>query len=558
MYIQKMAESVGNREAIYARISRDKKDDGDTLDGQIDLCHDLARKYGLDVVAIYREPDGTGASEKSTAKKRVEYDKMLAAAAAREFEYILAYADDRLTRRPMELEVLINLVQDTGLRIRTHRVEHYDLSSAAGVVNARVMSAFAANEARLISERQKLTFARHALAGKPKRQRQRAFGWEEDGITIRESEAIVIRQAVEEIKSGASIASIQHRWNQAGIRTAVDPEQSKKAVKPDGQWEWSVVYRVLLGWRTVGIRTRHRQPLRDADGQLVRGTWEPIISLQDREQALAMLTRLSRKKLRTGSWPLAGILRCGECTKPLYGQLPSGTRSRAIYACKKGHVGISAGLLEQYLIKESVRRAYEASKRRTADRPKPKVAKDWPEFDELREKSRLIDELMDGYKAGKLPAAIAFAQVDELDRERTELQKQLDAFLAVQPAPESPLRRSSEVLEWLMEMQGPFLRETPRKIEESNRRGDTFDPVGDEPEEAKGYSWGSPSATDTESLTGKNERPQELPYAASPEETEELNRLLRGELEMVVIRKGQAGRQSEAQFKARIDPVWRD
>ncbi|MGX1792281.1 recombinase family protein [Microbacterium sp. NPDC055312] len=543
-----MGEGTGKRAAIYARISRDKKDDGDTLDGQIDLCRKLADKYGLDVVAIYREPDGTGASEKSTAKKRVEYDRMLAAARNREFEYVLAYADDRLTRRPMELEVLIKLVEDTGLKIRTHRVENYDLSTGPGVVNARIMSAIAANEARLISERQRLTFERHAYAGKPKRQRQRAFGWEENGITIRESEAALIRQAVEDIKAGASIASIQHKWNHAGVRTAVDPEQSKKEEKPDGQWEWSVVYRVLLGWRTAGIRTRHREPLRGADGQLVRGTWEPIISLEDREQALAMLGRLSRKKLRTGSWPLAGILRCGECTKPLYGQLPSGTRSRAIYACKKGHVGISAGLLEQYLIKESVRRAYEASKKRSADRPKPKVAEDWPKFDELREKSRLIDELMDGYKAGKLPAAIAFAQVDELDRERSDLQKQLDAFLAVQPAPQSPLRRTSEVLEWLMEIQGPFLRETPGQLEDGQKPGESFDPIDE-----RAASPGHPEESKV-----KKERPQELPYVASPEETEELNRLLRSELEMVVIKKGKAGRQSEAQFKARIDPVWRD
>lgn len=548
MYISKMGEHTGKRAAIYARISRDKRDEGETLDGQIDLCKKLAEKHKLTVVATYREPEGTGASEKSKSRDRVEYDKMLAAARAREFEYILAYADDRLTRRPKELEELIEIVEETGLKFHTHRYENYDLASGQGIMAARILGVVAAGEARTISERQKATFERKAYEGKPKVQRQRAFGWEEDGITIRESEATVIRQAVEEIKAGASIASIQHRWNQAGIRTAVDPEQSKKAVKPDGQWEWSVVYRVLLGWRTVGIRTRHRQPLRDADGQLVRGTWEPIISLEDREQALAMLSRLSRKKLRTGSWPLAGILRCGECTKPLYGQLPSGTRSRAIYACKKGHVGISAGLLEQYLIKESVRRAYEASKKRSADRPKPKVAEDWPEFHELREKSRLIDELMVGYKSGKLPAAIAFAQVDELDRERTELQKQLDAFLAVQPAPESPLRSNSEVLEWLMEMQGPFLRETPGQLEDWQKPGESFDPIEEKPASLRG---GKKPAD-------KKERPQELPYVASPEETEELNRLLRSELEMVVIKKGKAGRQSEAQFKARIDPVWRD
>lgn len=42
MYIQKMGEGTGKRAAIYASISRDKNDDGDTLDGQIDLC----RKWG--------------------------------------------------------------------------------------------------------------------------------------------------------------------------------------------------------------------------------------------------------------------------------------------------------------------------------------------------------------------------------------------------------------------------------------------------------------------------------------------------------------------------------
>lgn len=545
-----MDEVTGKRAVIYARISRDKKDDGETLDGQIELCEDLAAKHGLEVVATYREPDGTGASERSKKKPegRVEYDKMLAAARAGEFEHILAYADDRLTRRPIELEELIKLVEVTGIKIRTHRHEHYDLSSDPGIMAARILGAVAAGEARTIAARQRVTFERNALAGKPKRQRQRAFGWEDDGVTIRESEAILIREAVEEIKAGASIASIQHRWNQAGIRTAVDPEQSKKEEKPDGQWEWSVVYRVLLGWRTAGIRTRHRKPLRSADGELVRGTWEPIISMEDREQALAMLSRLSRKKIRTGSWPLAGILRCGECAKPLYGQLPSGTRSRAIYACKRGHVGISAGLLEQYLIKESVRRAYEASKNSTVQQSETKLATDWPHYEELTVKSQQYEEVRAAFKSNELRAAVAVPLMDELAEEQATLQKQLDAFLAVQPAPESPLRRSSEVLEWLMEMQGPFLRETPGQLEIWQKPGPVFGTPEPRPVRPRG----------SEEPKEKKERPQELPYAASPEETEELNRLLRGELEMVVIRKGKAGRQSEAQFKARIDPVWRD
>lgn len=537
-----MAENTGKRAAIYARISRDKKDDGATLDGQIGLCRQLADRHGLTVVAEYREPEGTGASEKSKAKDREEYEAMLNAARADKFDYILAYADDRLTRRPHELEKLIGLVDQTGLKFRTVRTEHYDLSTTQGITLARVLGAISAGEARTISERQKVTFERNAYAGKPKIQRQRAFGWDEDGITIREPEAALIRQAVEEIKAGATIASIRHRWNRSGVRTAVDPDQSKKETKPDGQWEWSVVHRLLLGWRTAGVRTRHRKPLRDAEGQLVVGTWEPIISLQDRDEALAALTRHARTKLRTGSWPLAGLLRCGECSKPVYGQLPTGTRGRATYSCKEGHVGISAGLLEQYLIRVSILRTYRALETGTAKATvKPRKAEDWQGNDRLTRVSEKITELMDAYNADQLSGEIAVAQVDKLGDERRTLQRELDEFLTEETPPTSLLRSTSEALEWLQSIQGQFLRITPSKAKAHENQ-----PWGESTEPAK------------TSKTSTSERAQELPYAATPEETGELNQLLRGELKMVIIKKGKAGRQSAAQFQARVDPIWWD
>jgi site-specific DNA recombinase len=543
-----VAKSRNTQTAIYTRISRDITGEGEGVKNQKEECEKLAAALGLEVSAAYSDND-IGASNRTGAKLRPEYEAMLEAVRAGAIGTIIAYSNSRLTRRPKEWIELISLAESGKLQIKTVASGSHDLTTADGRAVALTVAAWDAAESERISERQTLTFERKAYEGKPKVQRQRPFGWEDDGITIREDEARHIRSAIEQIKAGASVASIQHSWNQAGIRTAVDPEQSKKETKPDGQWEWSVVYRVLLGWRTAGIRTRYREPLRDADGHLVRGMWEPIISLADREQALAMLTRLSRTKLRSGSWPLAGILRCGECTKPLYGQLPSGTRGRALYACKKGHVGISAGLLEQYLIQESVRRAYEASERGVTTRPEPNRAEDWPHLDELNAVTQLFEEATVAWKTRTLPTSVAFKQITELEPKRNELQKQLDAFLSVEPAPQSPLRTSGQVLEWLMEMQGPFLRETPRPfVEWEDRPGDSFDPKTSEPATSR----------NTRKLEGKKERQQELPYAATPEETEELNRVLRGELEMVVIRKGKAGRQSAAQFEARIDPVWRD
>jgi site-specific DNA recombinase len=532
-----MASSTDPRAAIYTRISRDVTGEGEGVQRQEEECEKLAAALGLVVSAAYSDND-IGASNRTGAKPRPEYEAMLEAVRAGAIGTIIAYSNSRLTRRPKEWIELISLAESGKLQIKTVASGSHDLTTADGRAVALTVAAWDAAESERISERQTLTFERKAYEGKPKVQRQRPFGWEDDGITIREGEAGIIRTAIQQIKGGASIASIQHGWNQAGVRTAVDPEQSKKETKPDGQWEWSVVYRVLLGWRTAGIRTRHREPLRDADGHLVRGMWEPIISLEDREQALAMLSRLSRTKLRSGSWPLAGILRCGECSKPLYGQLPSGSRGRALYGCKRGHVGISAGLVEQHLIEATIERAYRAmADGANAERTRPRKAADWPGAGQLDSATQKIAELMDAYRANQLPASIAFAQVDELENERRTLQKGLDAFLAEDAAPPSELRRSTEALEWLQGVQGQFLRVTPRK-----------------PRDLENQPWGGSSSGEPRD----DSRTQELPYVAAPEETEELNRLLRGELELVVIKKGKAGRQSAAQFEARVDPVWRD
>lgn len=527
-----MTSSLDQTAAIYTRISRDSTGEGEGVQRQEEVCRELAAQLGIEVSEVYSDND-IGASNKTGAKARPEYEAMLEAVRAGQIGTIIAYSNSRLTRRPKEWIDLIALAESGKLQIRTVVSGTNDLTTAEGRALAITVAAWDGAESDRISERQKITFEKKAYAGKPKLQRQRAFGWEEDGVTIREDEASLIRAAIEEIKAGATIAGIRHSWNKAGIKTAVDPAQSKKADKPSGEWEWSVVHRVLLGWRTAGIRTRHREPLRDENGELVKGQWEPIISLEDRNQALAALERHSRKKLRTGSWPLAGLLRCGECTKPLYGQLPTGTRERALYGCKTGHVGISAGLLEQIIIQWTIQRAYEAqAKGNQEPQSKPRTATDWPGYEELTSTRERFAEIKEAYKTGQLSGGVFIPLADELDQTQTRLQKELDAFLAEKTAPPSALRRSTEALEWLEGIQGQFKRLTPARAKDWENQ-----------------PWG-------ESTQG-NQKRQELPFEASEEETAELNQLLRGEIELIVIRKGHAGRQSRAQFEARIDPVWR-
>lgn len=432
--------------AIYARISRDAEGDKIGVSRQEKDCRALAERLGLPVVAVYTDND-IGASNRTGNKPRPEYQALLDAVRDGLIGTIIAYSNSRLTRRPLEWIELIGLAESGTLEIKTVVSGSHDLTTADGRAVALTVAAWDAAEADRISERQTASFLHKALQGKPKLQRQRPFGWKDDGVTIEPAEAVRIRKAIEEILGGASITSIARRWEEEGVLTAAGGEK----------WEHSVLKKVLLGWRTAGVRTYHREPLYDETGQPIMGTWEPIITLRERRQALRALEAHSRIKVRQGTWPLAGLLRCGICSKPLYGATPSGTRSRATYGCKTGHLGISAGLLEAYVIRRFFAYFYWLDENRryiepAASEPSPE---DLQRVDEISEQ---IAELMEGYRNKILPAAVAFAEVDRLYAERDELQERIEATRAAPPPARVPLNTRQPLEERIREHQADYAR----------------------------------------------------------------------------------------------------
>ncbi|MFS0894708.1 recombinase family protein [Microbacterium sp. 179-I 3D3 NHS] len=432
--------------AIYTRISRDPEGDKIGVSRQEKDCRELADRLGLPVVAVYTDND-IGASNRTGNKPRPQYQAMLEAVRDGLIGTIVAYSNSRLTRRPLEWIELIGLAESGALEIKTVVSGSHDLTTADGRAVALTVAAWDAAEADRISERQTASFHHKALQGKPKLQRQRAFGWEKDGLTIEPTEAERIRRAVEEILGGASITSIARRWEEEGVLTAAG----------GSKWEHSVLKKVLLGWRTAGVRTYHREPLYDETGQPIMGTWEPIITLRERRQALRALEAHSRVKVRQGTWPLAGLLRCGICKKPLYGATPSGTRNRATYGCKAGHLGISAGLLEAYVIRRFYAYAYWREEYGTYIQPGSSEP-DPEDLQRVDEISEQIAELMEGYRTKTLPAAIAFAEVDKLYAERDELQERIEAASAEPPPTTVPFSRGMPLEDQIREVQDALAR----------------------------------------------------------------------------------------------------
>lgn len=416
------------RAAIYCRISRDAEGEGVGVARQEDECRRLAQRNGHDVVEVFTDND-LGASERThKGKVRHEFARMVERVKAGDFDVIVAYSNSRLTRRMSELEDLIRLHETTGVEFVTVVSGQDDLSKADGRMVARIKASVDVAESDRISERAKAAHRQKAMSGKVKRQQQRPFGWREDQVTADPVEAEIIRAGVRDLARGMSIETIRAGWMEQGIRTATGGTD----------WSWATTNRVLMGWRTVGVRTYLKEPVRDADGELVMGEWEPIITFGERDAALAQVNQRRLVKRRHGVYLLSSLVRCGECGGTMYGAVGQASRP-TVYACKpgRGHVVISAAQFEQYVATEMLTRMVSRVRREGVQEVELEV-RVWPKEQRLVEVGERIAEIMDAWRAGRMPDEVVFPQVDLLHAEQRELRNAREAFLAVE-TPVEPL-----------------------------------------------------------------------------------------------------------------------
>lgn len=411
--------------AIYVRISDDREGEGLGIERQEADCRALAARLGLDVVAFYPEND-VGASERTAKHKvRTMYAAMLDDARAEKFKYILAYSNSRLTRRVREYLDLIDLYKSHGTEIRTVVSGEHNLATADGRAVALTLATWDAAEAERISERIKRANLQKAMEGKPGVQHRRLFGFEADARTHRADEVALIREAVNDLLTGASITTIRKRWQSEGVLTT------------DGKsdWGWTPVHRVLLGWKTAGVRSLNGEPLYDGDGNIIMGDWEPIISMEDREAALAKLEQRSRRGVKEGKWLLSGLMKCGICKGNLYGQRDE-PPTRSTYGCNSGktsnHLSINALRVEELVSREVFEYVFARTYRGLDVAPETESV--WPKEAELAALAERIDELMEAHAKHQLPGDVVFPQVTKLSDQRAELRKERSVFLSEKTA----------------------------------------------------------------------------------------------------------------------------
>lgn len=188
-----------------------------------------------------------------------------------------------------------------------------------------------------------LTMDLVANEGRPHGGSNRPFGYEKDKVTVRESEAVIIRIIVARFLAGESLRSMAMWLESAGVQTVRG--------RP---WKTPTLATMLTSGRIAGLREHH--------GVVVsKAVWDPIISESERDLVLAMFMR--RKSKRVGvrhHYLLTGLLRCGKCGNGLYSSARTSGRR---YVCMSGpdHRGcgklaVVAAPIEDDLVEEALDR----------------------------------------------------------------------------------------------------------------------------------------------------------------------------------------------------------
>lgn len=222
--------------------------------------------------------------------------------ASGERDGLLVYDLDRYTRDPRDLEDLIDLVEQKRVPVRSV-TGSLRLDTDADITMARVMVAVANKSSRDTSRRVARKHEQLAEQGKPSGGGRRAFGYEPDGMTLRQPEADAIKDMARLLLGGSSLYEIVTHLTAAGIA----PAHAER-------WSTASIRTILKGPRVTGLRVFRGEVVGDA-------AWPAILDRDTWDQVQVKLAERRRAGGERGNalvhWLNGGLLQCGLCQHDL-------------------------------------------------------------------------------------------------------------------------------------------------------------------------------------------------------------------------------------------------
>lgn len=319
----------------YIRVSTDEQaQSGYSLMAQRERLESFAKSQGWTLAKVY-EDDGYSAKDMN----RPALQRMLKD--AQPGEVILAYKLDRLTRSVLDLYELMNLFERSGVLFKS-ATEEFNTTTPHGRLMITLVAVLAQWERETIAERVKMGKQKKAANGEwpggpiP-------FGYTMAPGKIKGGRALVrlvpdpnrahiVREMFERYLNGVGIRGLALWLNdEARVQSATG-----------GRWRVNTISKLLTNPVYCGDVGHGRR----SDGPVtrVKGDHEPIVPREifDTVQAMFESRKLAAPRHATGTYPLAGVAKCGVCGGPIASQLQYKT-TNYYYQCLNWRQGRGCG-----------------------------------------------------------------------------------------------------------------------------------------------------------------------------------------------------------------------
>ncbi|MFD6661727.1 recombinase family protein [Micromonospora chalcea] len=340
---------------IYRRQSQDRTGEQYGVDRQGTDAQTVAKLREWNVVAVYTDNDISASGK----RVRPGFEAVITALREGRAQGVIAWDMSRLSRNARDTLRLMEAGQRAGAILSFVRGSDLNLGTADGRTMAGILSSIAQGEIDKKSERQRAAALQAAAQGRRIGGR-RPFGYEADGVTVREPEAEAVRDAYEAVLAGVPLGRVAADWNGRGLTTP----QAKRDGSPS-LWTAQTVRPLLLNPRYAGLRSHVTQELRESmdpraariKGITGRAAWPALVSEETWRAAVELITDPSRANpARSARGLLTGLARCGvpECGATVHrGAAPArrGREGHATYRCRAayGHVGRAAAPVDEYV-----------------------------------------------------------------------------------------------------------------------------------------------------------------------------------------------------------------
>jgi site-specific DNA recombinase len=305
------------RVAIYVRVSTEEQaEHGYSIDAQLDTLRTYCKMHQK---VVYKEYVDRGISGKSI-EGRYELQRLLLDAKNKEFDEVIVWKINRISRRTIDLLKIVDDLNRYGITFRSFS-ENFETETPMGRFALQMLGAVGELERNTIVDNVKMGMKERARTGQWNGgivlgyRSTKSYGdrkRNDSKLEVVPSEAAVVRKIFELYASGKGLKAIANQLNHEGLLTKRGNSFSTSAIK---EILLNPIYIGKIRFNRYENWNERRRKGKSDNPIIVDGEHEAIISqeLWDKVQHLQRKKSKVHPRQFEGNYTLTGLMRCPQC-----------------------------------------------------------------------------------------------------------------------------------------------------------------------------------------------------------------------------------------------------